>query len=247
MFLRAFRYCDPLFLEEEMCKIYSDFGSLGYNVRFITKAKISARQGKNHELRVISGFAPPAPPRERSRYHIGLPFHKAANGLRNRLRSQGVELTFSSGNSIIRHITTKTIAHSNSGVYIIRCKKPDCEKIYIGQSEDIPGRLKQHTEARTQPSKRYYTTATHSRLRGHEIVTISELVPYRSKSLSPRLVVETSLISACHTIHGNKASSSTRDIDIIGPMILQGTSSINRKSIAEAQPRRLNTEVIQIH
>ena len=77
--------------------------------------------------------------------------------------------------------------------------------------------------------------------------TTSELVPYKSKSLSHRLVVETSLISASHTISGNKASSSTRDIDIIGPMILKGTSSINWKHIAEAQPRRFNTEVIPRH
>ena len=135
-------------------------------------------------MRIRSGQDPPKTPRERGRYHIGFPFHIAANGLRHRLRSQGVELTFSSRNSIIRHITPTTAAHSDSGVYIIKCKKPDCEKIYIGQSEDIPGRLKQHTDATTQPSKRYYTSATHSRIRGHEMDTINELVPYWSKSLS---------------------------------------------------------------
>ena len=246
MFLRAFRYCDTIFMEQEMRKIYSDFGNLGYNVGFITKAKISARKGRNHELLVRAGQEPPRPPRERSRYHIGLPFHKVANGLRHRLRSQGVELTFSSRNSIIRHITPKTNTQINSGVYILRCKKPDCERIYIGQSEDIPGRLKQHTDARTQPSKRYYTSATHSRLRGHEMDTVSELVPYKSKSLSHRLVVESSLIASCHTIKGNKASSSTRDMDVIAPMILKG-SSINWKSLVEAQPTKLRPEVIPTH
>ena len=76
--------------------------------------------------------------------------------------------------------------------------------------------------------------------------TTSELVPYRSKSLSHRLVVETSLIAACHTIDGNKASSSTRDINILAPMILQG-ASIDWRVIAEAQPTKLNPEVIPRH
>ena len=75
MFLRAYRYCDPLFLEAEEMKIYKDFGSLGYGMRFITKAKISAKEGRNNEQDNSR------PPRERSRYHISFPYLKAAHGL----------------------------------------------------------------------------------------------------------------------------------------------------------------------
>ena len=38
-------------MEEEIRRVYRDFGSLGYSVRFITKAKISAREGRKRELR----------------------------------------------------------------------------------------------------------------------------------------------------------------------------------------------------
>ena len=229
-----------------MNRIYKDFGNLGYNKKIITKAKISAKAGRDHELRIRSGEELQRNPRERGRYHIGVPYHSAANGYRHRLRQQGVDLTFSSRNSIIRRITRKDPTHTDSGIYILTCKKTDCEMIYVGQSEDIPERLKQHTGATTQASKRYYTSATHSRLRGHEMDTTSQLVPFRSNSLSHRLVVETSLISACHTILGNKASSSTHDIDILSPMILQG-ASIDWKVIAVAQPNRLKPEVIPRH
>ena len=52
MFLRAFRYCDSIFLEEEERRIYADFGKLGYSRRFIEKAKISARRDREHEIQV---------------------------------------------------------------------------------------------------------------------------------------------------------------------------------------------------
>ena len=126
MFLRAFRYCDSLFMEEEVSRIYKDFGSLGYNKKFITKAKISAKAGRDHELRIRSGEELPRNPHERGRYHIGLPYHSAANGFRHRLRQQGVDLTFSSRNSIIRRITRKDPTHTDSGIYILTCKKTDC-------------------------------------------------------------------------------------------------------------------------
>ena len=44
MFLRAYRYCDNLFLEEEERRIYTDFERLGYSKKFITKAKVSAHR-----------------------------------------------------------------------------------------------------------------------------------------------------------------------------------------------------------
>ena len=38
-----------------------------------------------------------------------------------------------------------------------------------------------------------------------------------------RCIVETCLVSACHTIHGDTRSFTVRDHDIIAPMILQGS------------------------
>ena len=71
-----------------------------------------------------------------------------------------------------------------------------------------------------------YTSARHSRKVGHNLDTDRHLVVYRSNSKAHRLMVETSLISLCHTIEGNTASSSTKDMNIIGPMILKGAPLI---------------------
>ena len=68
------------------------------------------------------------------------------------------------------------------------------------------------------------------------------LVPYKSNSLSHRLLIETSLISLCHTVKGNKASSDNRDMRTLGPMILKA-APVNWKLIAEAQPTCLNPDV----
>ena len=47
MFLRAFRYCDTIFLEAEEHKIYEDFEKLGYSKSFIAKERLSAKQGRD--------------------------------------------------------------------------------------------------------------------------------------------------------------------------------------------------------
>ena len=52
LFLRAFRYCDAVYLDKEIERIYADFTRLGYPRRFIDKAKISAKKGRDHEIAV---------------------------------------------------------------------------------------------------------------------------------------------------------------------------------------------------
>ena len=62
MFLRAFRYCDTIFLEDEVCRIYADFEKLGYTKSFIDKAKLSAREGRDREVRIREGSEQCNPP-----------------------------------------------------------------------------------------------------------------------------------------------------------------------------------------
>ena len=173
LFLRAFRYCHALFIEEEECKIYEDFGKLGYSKSFINKARMSAKEGRKREIRIRMGLEQPRPPRERRRYHLSLKYHSEMNGLEHGLKQLDTEVTFSSIDSIKSRITRKSNAltkYSNSGVYVMSCKKDDCGQIYIGQSQDVPTRLKQHTDAKTQASKKYYASAKHKG-GGHDLDT----------------------------------------------------------------------------
>ena len=62
MFLHAFRYCDALFLEDEVRRIYGDFERLGYTKDFIDKANLSAREGRDREFRIREGIEQCNPP-----------------------------------------------------------------------------------------------------------------------------------------------------------------------------------------
>ena len=140
------------------------------------------------------------------------------------------------------HITHRETTHTDSGVYILGCMPPDCERVYIGQSKHIPTRLKQHDDANRLRNYKY-TSARHSRLVGHKMDTTSEFALYRSNSLSHRLIVETCLIAACHTIRGNTRSHTVRDHDKIAPMILRG-APLDWELIARFQPTKFNREAI---
>ena len=222
-----------------------DFSKLGYSKNFITKARVSAKEGRNREIRIRMGLEQPKPPRERQRYHLGLKYHSAMNGLEHRLKQLGTEVTFSNKDSIISRISRKsnTLAKpSNSGVYVISCKKDDCREIYVGQSMDIPTRLQQHTDAKTRASMKYYASAKHTG-RGHNPDTANGFEVYKSDSLPHRLTVETCLLSISHTIKGNKASTSNRDMNILAPMILE-KAPIKWNLLSEIKPPCLRIEKI---
>ncbi|CAL4122622.1 unnamed protein product [Meganyctiphanes norvegica] len=239
MFLWAYRYCDSNFLEEEEKRIYNDFSSLGYSRKFIDRAKVLAKVGRTRELRIRAGLEEPKAPRKKSYFHIGLPYHNSVHGIKYRLGSQGVDLTFSNRNYIKSRLAYKKRHEpTKGGVYLIRCKKSDCEEIYVGESKDIPKRLEQHEGAKRRPSSAYYSSANHNR-RGHDMDTSSMLVAYRSSSKPHIICIEACLISICKTIKGNQTSASPRDMNILGPMILSG-APINWKDVAIAQPTCLS-------
>ena len=54
-------------MESKERKIYEDFGRLVYSRSFITKSKISAKEGRDSELRIRACTEPPRPLRERSK------------------------------------------------------------------------------------------------------------------------------------------------------------------------------------
>ena len=167
------------------------------------------------------------------------------NGLEHRLKQLGTDVTFSNRDSIISRISRKsnTLAKpSNSGVYVISCKKDDCREIYVGQSMDIPTRLQQHTDAKTRASMKYYASAKHTG-RGHNLDTANGFEVYKSDSLPHRLTVETCLLSISHTIKGNKASTSNRDMNILAPMILEN-APIKWNLLSEIKPPCLRIEKI---
>ena len=151
-------------------------------------------------------------------------------------------MAFSNKDSIRNRLTSKKHSNTDSGVYMLTCKKDSCQEIYVGQSKDITLRFSQYAKAKTCASMRpKYTSVNHTRGQ-HDLVPANGLRPYMSTSLSHRLVIETCFITLCRTTKGNKASSSIRDMNTLGPIILRA-APIDWKVVSKAQPS-LNPDIV---
>ena len=237
LFLRAFRYSDPLFLAKEIEKIYADFERLGYNRRFIDKAKISAKKGRDNEVKIRQGLMPPKPPRTKQPFNLIVPYHGQTKGLKQVCAERGVDVIHSSRDSLGSRIANRKKTPIDSGVYILPCKDPSCEKIYVGQSSDLPTRFDDHRAGiagRNSLSKYASVRHTHPGTT-YRMDPDNAIVPYRSTSKSHRLIIETSLIKLCNTVDHTKASSDPKDMDSLGPIIL-AASNIDWKLLATTQP-----------
>ena len=238
MFLRAYRYCDTLFLDKEIQRIYADFSRLGYKRRFIDKARVSAKKGRAHEIMIRNGTAPPRPPRTRREFSLVVPYHRHSRRLKPTLGiERDVDVLFTSKDSIMSRITRKdpTPAIEDHGTYLLPCILPPCEQIYIGQSKQIPTRMQQHRQVIAGKNGCENLAPALHKGNGHKLEPDDVLVPYHSTNKSRRLMVEASLITICNTVDNTQATSTTRDFDTIAPILL-GASNIDWRMIATYQP-----------
>ena len=217
-------------------KIYDDFMKLGYSSKFIEKAKRSAKDGRDCEVRIREGLEEPKPPRERLRHRLYLPYHRRSNGLGYRLRQKGIELNMHNGASIGSYLAARKRGQTdpNCGVYMIPCEDT-CNEVYIGHSKDISRRLGEHAASGHRDSLQSYSVGKHVRKTGHSMRTDLQLVAYKSKSKPHRLIVESCLMQVCNTIDENTQSAFTPDIDILAPMILKG-APLDWNIVSIAQP-----------
>ena len=125
---------------------------------------------------------------------------------------------------------------------MLTCDNETCDQIYIGQSANIPRRIRQHVQAKNAHNHSY-ASARHSNKNGHNLEYDSHLVVYRSNSEDHRLIVETSLITLCQVIEGNKASAAAKDMNTLGPMVLKG-APINWRKLAKVKSSCLNHRVV---
>ena len=154
LFLRAYRYCDPQFLDNELEKIYTDFSRLGYNRRFIVKAKISAKKGRYHEIKVRAGIVKP--------FHLVLPYHKKTRGLKQRYVERVIEVIYTSRDSLDSRDTWRKRVPMESGVYILKCIDSSCDRFYVGESRYFPRRFDEHSRTiGCVKSLKRYATARH--------------------------------------------------------------------------------------
>ena len=240
LFLRAYRYCDTLFLENELEKVYTDFGRLGYNRKFIDKARISAKQGRSNEIKVRAGTVAPKPPRPRQPFHLIVPYNKYTKGLKHDYVERGIEVIYTSRDSLGSRVTwRKRTAPMESGVYIYKCADSSCDKVYVGETNHYPRRFDEHRRAiRGSDSVQVQKHATARHIHhssGLKLDPDSPVIVYRSSSRLHRQTIEGTMITLFNTVAHTKANSNVKDMDIIGPIIL-GASPIDWRLVAIAQP-----------
>ena len=185
IFLRAYRYCDTLFLDKEIDRVYADFSRLGYNRRFIDKARRSAKEGHDHEVRIKIGEARPKQPRQRQDYTLVIPFHRRTTSLRRLGHERGIDVVYTCKDSLGSRVAHKHHTHTNAGVYMIPCKQQTCEKIYVGQSQNIPVRMDDHAAAVRGVNSLQRTAVARHRHDDYTLDSTKVVVPY---SLPPNYI-----------------------------------------------------------
>ena len=237
IFLRAFRFCDTVFMDKEIKRIYEDFTKLGYPRKFIDRAKTSAKKGRDHEVLIMNEQAEPRQPRPRQPFTLVIPYHKHTSRLHQLYTERGIDVIYSNKDTIGTRVRRTENKNNNTGVYVLRCTDPACDKIYVGESGDLTQRFDVHRMAVAGQTCRASTAVAKHQHRGtgYRLDIDNAVVPYRSANRHRRRIVETSLISLCTTVKDTKASSCVKDMDVIGPIVL-GASPIDWKLIAAAHP-----------
>ena len=103
--------------------------------------------------------------------------------------------------------------------------------------------LKQHTDPKTRPPCNIMLQLSIKVAGGHNLDTVNGFEVYKSDSLAHRLTVESCLLAIGHKIDGNKASTSTRDLDTLAPMILE-EAPIKWNLLSRIRPPCLRKEKI---
>ena len=131
-FLRAFRLCDPAYLDDELQFINNIFENLAYPSYLIKSALKCARRS----------FYRPPKPKDKMDNILVLPF--CPDAVTKKQLPSDISLISKDGVSLKQHLkkSFKDLDTQNQGIYKVNCFT--CPKQYIGESCDFNRRLKQH-------------------------------------------------------------------------------------------------------
>ena len=143
LILRAYRICDPEYLEGELDTIYTEFKKLGYPDHFCDKIHYDVRR-KHFEQETRER------PQEGSRMdNVALPFNKFTQSVASPiLRQHNLRVNYKATNTLkktlIRNRPTRS-EENEVGIYRITCD--DCPRVYLGQTgRPLNVRLREHSK-----------------------------------------------------------------------------------------------------
>ena len=234
MYLRAYRYCDPQFLQEELLRIKTDFLQLGYTEIFIEKCKISAHKGRNKEIRMANSSSVTPAVKQEPLATLTLPFHPTMMRLKPRLQEMGIRLAFSSNGTLRQQLQRRapSCATPRGSVYVVNCET--CPDVYIGQTgKQVDQRMEEHTRDPVDGS--LGAIRKHNSLQGHLMDLNNPTQVFRSDCINTRVTVEAALIHSAPTVQGNTASASNDSNDLVAPIICRATK-FNWEKLANCIP-----------
>ena len=214
LFLRAFRYCEPEFLDDEIKFIFESFGKLGYPLHFLNKAlSKSKRIFHNNE--------------EKRRWNpnndkiVKIPYvPELEKKIVNKLDDCGYKFVFSYDDTMKKSLCKNKFEpnlhgheYDGPGVYIISCNK--CSLSYVGETgRNLETRNKEHA----RDIRNYNVNsaiATHCwNNREHSMDFKNSKLVYISNNVKIRRLIEGALIDCIPTIEGNKSFSKVDPINL---------------------------------
>ena len=210
---RAYRICDPQYLEQELIHINRTFKKLCYPEFFIQKAFSRAKRQIYNPVNKENN--------ENRQKFISIPFHPNIVPVQKKINSfmkEDLNLVFKFENTIRKNLVrnkTEEEVKKEIGVYEIPCR--NCDLKYFGET----GRS---LEIRTQEHKRDYDNmkmnnvlVKHSWERDHRIDWERAKLIYKSHNVGNRRLVEGAAINLGFSMEGNKAF--TQEDEFINKLI----------------------------
>ena len=213
--IRAYRICEPQFLDQELMHIRKTFKNLCYPEHFIEKAFSRAR-------RKIYNPATNEEQHHKQKF-LSIPYHPNIVPMQKKMNKnmkEDINLVFSFENTIRKKLVrNKTEEETNKevGVYEIPCK--ECNLRYYGETgRDLGIRTEEHRKAYDKMSMNN-VLVKHSWDLDHRIDWERAKIIYKSQNIGHRRLVEGAAINLGYSMEGNKAF--TQEDKFINKIICQ--------------------------
>ena len=203
LFSRAFKICDPEYIDLEIKHLYKTFLGLGYPKHIINFACSKARK---------KYFSP----RLNSERDLGnmlvLPYTPSFVFLHKYARKNDINVAFRYNNTIRSGLTKNKdeMSVKDKGVYVIPCK--DCDRFYVGETgRSLDIRIDEHKRA-CRYGLENSAVAQHSLQLDHRINFENTKIIYNDSNIGRRRVVKGAVINSVKTFHKNKSFSEEDNI-----------------------------------
>ena len=215
IFLRAYRLCDPEFIDQEIAFITKVFSQLGYDYNFINRAHYKARR---------TYYAPPDIERQKFDRVAVLP--AVCEGSRDvkHLFPSNTRIVFNNTDttrSFLRHPITKSFK-SDACIYAIPCS--ECNLHYIGESDNIDRRMVQHRNDMRRCDERN-SIFKHVSTKNHNVLISDCNIISRINNVHTRKLVESFLIK--NTENMNSYEVSVKIDNVTSELLNKNVKSLN--------------------